>query len=103
MVEVRLAPALDPSNIREGEDVYFECHIRANPEETRVLWLHEVRKVKGGTVGEDIGKDYCRRRKLREGWIGRSQKERRRKRKRRREIKRTEVKKGEELVKERNG
>lgn len=41
VVEVRLAPALDPSNIREGEDVYFECHIKANPPETRVLWLHE--------------------------------------------------------------
>ncbi|XP_045113377.1 uncharacterized protein LOC123505771 isoform X2 [Portunus trituberculatus] len=41
VVKVLLAPALDPTNIREGEDVYFECHIKANPPETRVVWLHE--------------------------------------------------------------
>ncbi|XP_042222503.1 uncharacterized protein LOC121866831 [Homarus americanus] len=40
-VEAHLAPALDPSNIKEGEDVYFECHIKANPPESRVLWLHQ--------------------------------------------------------------
>ena len=45
VVEVVLAPALDPTNIREGEDVYFECHIKANPSETRVVWLHEVRET----------------------------------------------------------
>ena len=41
-VQARLAPALDPANIKEGEDVYFECHIRANPPESRVEWLHQV-------------------------------------------------------------
>ena len=41
-VQARLAPALDPANIKEGEDVYFECHIRANPRESRVEWLHQV-------------------------------------------------------------
>ncbi|KAK7078627.1 hypothetical protein SK128_023509 [Halocaridina rubra] len=40
-VEVSLAPALDPENIREGEDVYFECLINANPAATKVLWLQE--------------------------------------------------------------
>ncbi|XP_069958877.1 uncharacterized protein [Cherax quadricarinatus] len=41
LVEARLAPALDPGNIKEGEDVYFECHISANPPESRVIWLHK--------------------------------------------------------------
>ncbi|XP_071514855.1 uncharacterized protein [Panulirus ornatus] len=40
-VVASLAPALDPANIKEGEDVYFECHIRANPPESRVVWLHQ--------------------------------------------------------------
>ncbi|XP_064086083.1 uncharacterized protein LOC135201135 [Macrobrachium nipponense] len=40
-VKARLAPALDPEKIKEGEDVYFECVIKANPPETRVLWLHQ--------------------------------------------------------------
>ncbi|XP_069163319.1 nephrin, partial [Procambarus clarkii] len=40
-VEAQLAPALDPNNIKEGEDVYFECHVKANPPESRVIWLHQ--------------------------------------------------------------
>lgn len=44
-VQARLAPALDPANIKEGEDVYFECHIRANPRESRVEWLHQGRPL----------------------------------------------------------
>ncbi|XP_042215655.1 uncharacterized protein LOC121861797 [Homarus americanus] len=44
-VEARLAPALDPNNIEEGDDVYFECQIRANPPESRVLWLHQGRQL----------------------------------------------------------
>ncbi|XP_050704823.1 B-cell receptor CD22-like, partial [Eriocheir sinensis] len=44
-VQVRLAPALDPRNIKEGEDVYFECHIKANPPESRVQWMHQGRPL----------------------------------------------------------
>ena len=34
---------LDPGNIAEGNDVYFECKISANPEVYKVVWLHNVR------------------------------------------------------------
>ncbi|XP_063889992.1 kin of IRRE-like protein 2 [Scylla paramamosain] len=44
-VQARLAPALNPKNIKEGEDVYFVCHIRANPPESRVQWLHQGRPL----------------------------------------------------------
>ncbi|XP_053642179.2 uncharacterized protein [Cherax quadricarinatus] len=44
-VMVRLAPALDPNNIEEGDDVYFECQITANPPESRILWLHQGRRL----------------------------------------------------------
>ncbi|XP_068232216.1 LOW QUALITY PROTEIN: protein turtle-like [Palaemon carinicauda] len=44
-VEVRLAPALDPDNIKEDEDVYFECVIKANPPESRILWYHEGERL----------------------------------------------------------
>ncbi|XP_063604272.1 uncharacterized protein LOC134779872 [Penaeus indicus] len=46
-VSVRLAPALDPDNIWEKADVYFECVIQANPKKTRVIWLHEGRELRG--------------------------------------------------------
>ena len=33
---------LDPTQIAEGNDVYFECKISANPEVYKVVWLHNV-------------------------------------------------------------
>lgn len=33
---------LEPNNIAEGNDVYFECKINANPEVYKVVWLHNV-------------------------------------------------------------
>ncbi|XP_071520302.1 nephrin-like isoform X2 [Panulirus ornatus] len=44
-VRVQLAPALDPRNIKEGDDVYFECQIKANPRESRVVWLHQGHRL----------------------------------------------------------
>ncbi|XP_066989164.1 protein turtle homolog A-like [Macrobrachium rosenbergii] len=44
-VEAKLAPALDPSNIKEGDDVYFECSVKANPLESKVVWLHEGKQL----------------------------------------------------------
>lgn len=35
---------LEPNNIAEGNDVYFECKINANPEVYKVVWLHNVNK-----------------------------------------------------------
>ncbi|XP_071525087.1 uncharacterized protein [Panulirus ornatus] len=32
--------SLDPANIKEGGDVYFECTIEANPRVARVSWRH---------------------------------------------------------------
>lgn len=39
-VELALGPALDPDAIKQGDDVYFECTIHANPEVHRVSWFH---------------------------------------------------------------
>ncbi|ROT83732.1 hypothetical protein C7M84_023086 [Penaeus vannamei] len=33
--------SLNLSNIEEGDDVYFECSIRAHPRVFRIAWLHE--------------------------------------------------------------
>ncbi|MPC50865.1 hypothetical protein E2C01_044699 [Portunus trituberculatus] len=40
----RLRPgrSLNLSSIEEGDDVYFECSIKANPPVTQISWLHEV-------------------------------------------------------------
>ena len=37
-----MGSTLNPEMIKEGDDVYFECHINANPEVNKVIWLHNV-------------------------------------------------------------
>jgi len=41
-VSLRLGANLDADAIKEGDDVYFECSIRANPDAVRLHWTHEV-------------------------------------------------------------
>ncbi|XP_063233887.1 B-cell receptor CD22-like isoform X2 [Bacillus rossius redtenbacheri] len=40
-VELQLGSKMVPDSIKEGDDVYFECDIRANPREHRIVWLHD--------------------------------------------------------------
>ncbi|XP_042863217.1 uncharacterized protein LOC122247738 [Penaeus japonicus] len=44
-----MGSSLDPENIKEGDDVYFECHINANPEVQRVLWYHNGKPLEHRT------------------------------------------------------
>ncbi|XP_059219664.1 uncharacterized protein LOC106091693 isoform X2 [Stomoxys calcitrans] len=39
-VTLSLGSTLRPDDIKEGDDVYFECHIKANPKEHRITWSH---------------------------------------------------------------
>ena len=41
-VALSLGANLVPDAIAEGNDVYFECSISANPEVYKVVWLHNV-------------------------------------------------------------
>lgn len=43
--EAVLGASLNPQNIREGDDVYFECHVRANPRAYKVVWKHNVSNI----------------------------------------------------------
>jgi len=38
ILKLNLGSALDESNIKEGNDVYFECSVRARPAYTRLSW-----------------------------------------------------------------
>ncbi|CAD7090616.1 unnamed protein product, partial [Hermetia illucens] len=40
-VTLSLGSTLKPDDIKEGDDVYFECHIKANPKEHRIIWSHD--------------------------------------------------------------
>lgn len=41
-VALDFGASLDPTNIADGNDVYFECKISANPDVYKVVWLHNV-------------------------------------------------------------
>nr|CAD7395524.1 unnamed protein product [Timema poppensis] len=42
LVSLQLGNTLNPDDIKEGDDVYFECNIRANPKEHKIVWLHNL-------------------------------------------------------------
>ncbi|XP_046737249.1 protein turtle homolog A isoform X1 [Diprion similis] len=39
-VFLQLGSTLNAENIKEGDDVYFECQVRANPELSKITWQH---------------------------------------------------------------
>ncbi|XP_026314447.1 nephrin-like [Hyposmocoma kahamanoa] len=45
VVWLRLGSSLAASDIKEGDDVYFECHVRANPPARKLSWLHDDRPL----------------------------------------------------------
>ena len=41
-VKVAAGPSLDLNNIKEGDDVYFDCHVKARPETLKIKWMFNV-------------------------------------------------------------
>lgn len=42
IVTLKMGSSLNPEDIKEGDDVYFECHMRANPKAYKLSWYHNV-------------------------------------------------------------
>ena len=42
VVTLKMGSTLNPDDIKEGDDVYFECNIRANPKTYKLSWFHNV-------------------------------------------------------------
>ena len=42
VAQLSFGPSLNPKGIKEGDDVYFECHVRANPPARELTWRHNV-------------------------------------------------------------
>ena len=43
VVALKLGSNLDETDIKEGDDVYFECDVTSNPEAYKVTWKRNVR------------------------------------------------------------
>ena len=41
--KLEMAPTLDPTNMKEGDDVYFDCIIKAKPPIYKTTWRFNVR------------------------------------------------------------
>ena len=62
-VSMRLGTNLDPDNLRTGNDVYFECEVKANPVAHRLIWLHNVSLLLNNflpRVEQGLGQFYTR-------------------------------------------
>ncbi|KAJ0172067.1 hypothetical protein K1T71_012040 [Dendrolimus kikuchii] len=45
VLTMSLGSTLNPNDIKEGDDVYFECNIKSNPKEHRISWYHNDHQV----------------------------------------------------------
>lgn len=41
-VILTLGSTLNPDDIKENDDVYFECNVKANPSSVKISWSHDV-------------------------------------------------------------
>jgi len=51
MPKLKLGDTLNRSNIREDDDVYFECRVRSYPPVKAIIWKHNGRRLKGDKNG----------------------------------------------------
>ncbi|XP_059469955.1 hemicentin-1 isoform X2 [Neocloeon triangulifer] len=45
LITLKMGSTLNADDIKEGDDVYFECHIKANPKIYKKTWFHNNREI----------------------------------------------------------
>lgn len=45
VVSIKLGSSLKANDINEGDDVYFECEVRANPRSYKLLWFKDGKEL----------------------------------------------------------
>ncbi|XP_045453069.1 hemicentin-1-like, partial [Melitaea cinxia] len=45
IVDLKMGSNLNPDEIKEGDDVYFECTVKANPRTHRLVWFHDNTEI----------------------------------------------------------
>lgn len=48
VVTIKLGSSLQASDIDEGDDVYFECEVQANPKTYRLAWFKDKKELHPG-------------------------------------------------------
>lgn len=52
VVTLKMGSTLNPDDIKEGADVYFECHIQSNPKPYKMSWYHNVSVLRTNEMPE---------------------------------------------------
>ncbi|CAK9807333.1 Protein turtle homolog A [Anthophora plagiata] len=59
ILHLELGSNMNPDDIEEGDDVYFECKVRANPDAYKVVWKHNgniiQNNAKNGVIVQKYG------------------------------------------------
>uniref|UniRef100_A0A1B6C6V9 Uncharacterized protein n=1 Tax=Clastoptera arizonana TaxID=38151 RepID=A0A1B6C6V9_9HEMI len=46
VVSLKIGSTLNQYDIKEGDDVYFECNVRANPKAYKLAWFHDGQEIR---------------------------------------------------------
>lgn len=50
VVTLKMGETLNPDDIKEGDDAYFECSVRANPKVYKLAWFKDVSPCAAGDL-----------------------------------------------------
>ncbi|XP_053985490.1 nephrin-like [Hylaeus anthracinus] len=55
---LKMGSSLNPKNIKEGDGVYFECNVRANPKAYKLAWFHEEEQLHSNVTAGIVLSDH---------------------------------------------
>ncbi|XP_024892513.1 hemicentin-2-like isoform X1 [Temnothorax curvispinosus] len=58
VVILRMGETLNPDDIKEGDDVYFECIVRANPKVYKLAWFKDGKELKNNSTAGVVLSDH---------------------------------------------
>nr|XP_031831154.1 hemicentin-1-like isoform X2 [Nomia melanderi] len=58
LVTLKMGETLNPDDIKEGDDVYFDCSVRANPKVYKLAWFKDGKELKNNATAGIVLSDY---------------------------------------------
>ncbi|CAL7951233.1 unnamed protein product [Xylocopa violacea] len=58
LVTLKMGSPLNSESIKEGDDVYFECNVKANPRAYKLTWFHEEEELRYNVTAGIVLSDH---------------------------------------------
>ncbi|XP_058467805.1 titin [Malaya genurostris] len=58
IVTLKMGSSLNPDDIKEGDDIYFDCHIQSNPKPYKLAWYHNGNELHHNVTAGVILSDH---------------------------------------------